>query len=960
MSNDTPTPKHDPTSGSAPPQLSAAAQAALDQATTQASSTTYVKAVGPRLRIVLIIVFGLAALLGANGIYLATITGLNHWTGQSYEDQFYQYMFLAHLAMGLIFLLPFLVFGIGHMLAARGRRNRRAVAIGYSLFVVALLLLITGVLLMRVGNIELRNPTLRRVAYWLHVALPLVSIWLYWLHRLAGPRIKWKIGLGYLSAVAAVVVVMAGLRLQDPRGWNRPGPKEGDKYFRPAETQTVTGNFIPAKVLDNDEYCLKCHKDAYDGWFHSAHHFSSFNNPAYLYSVRETRDKLLKRDGNVQASRWCAGCHDPVPFLSGAFDAPEYDDVNDPTSQAGITCTVCHAMTHVNSTIGNGAYTIEEPLHYPFAFSENEWLQSINETMIKAKPSFHKRTFLKPFHKTAEFCSVCHKVSLPKELNHYKDFLRGQNHYDSFLLSGVSGHGAKSFYYPKKAHTNCNQCHMPLVKSDDFGAVRRNGDEFATIHNHQFPGGNTAVPWFHSLDQAVEHQRGILKDCARVDIFGLIEGDAVDGKLHAPLRPEVPELKPGETYLLETVVRTLTLGHLLTQGTVDSNELWLEVQVLSDGELIGNSGLMDENAEVDRWSHFLNVFMLDREGNRIARRNAQDIYTPLYNNQIPPGAGAAVHYKLRVPEGTTQPIEVRVALKYRKFDKEYTDFMGDRWREGDKPLRGQEPGKPYRNQLPVTVIAEDVVKFPVVGGRPVENAESTIPLWQRWNDYGIGLLLKKESGQTRQAISAFQEVEKLGRYDGPLNLARAYFREGLLDEATAAMQRAAQHDSPAPPPWTMAWMSGQINQENGRLLQAAHDFQKVLEDQTEAMIERNLDFSLDYDVINLLGLTLFDLAKAHREDPKRHKQYLQDAVQQFEKTLKVDSENFTAHYNLSQIYEVLGDREKAKHHRTLHSRYRVDDNAGDKAKALARAKYPWADHAAAAVVIYDLQRDRNE
>ena len=27
----------------------------------------------------------------------------------------------------------------------------------------------------------------------------------------------------------------------------------------------------------------------------------------------------LRRDGDVRAARWCAGCHDPVPFLSGAF-----------------------------------------------------------------------------------------------------------------------------------------------------------------------------------------------------------------------------------------------------------------------------------------------------------------------------------------------------------------------------------------------------------------------------------------------------------------------------------------------------------------------------------------------------------------------------------------------------------------------------------------------------------------
>ena len=169
---------------------------------------------------------------------------------------------------------------------------------------------------------------------------------------------------------AGFVVLMGLLHSQDPRSFGVKGPKEGKKYFYPSEAITANGKFIPAQTLMMDDYCLKCHQDAYDGWFHSAHHFSSFNNKAYLSSVRETRKVALERDGSTQAARWCAGCHDPVPFFSGEFDDPKYDDVNNPTSQAGITCTACHAITNVNNTRGNAAYTIEEPEHYPFASSD--------------------------------------------------------------------------------------------------------------------------------------------------------------------------------------------------------------------------------------------------------------------------------------------------------------------------------------------------------------------------------------------------------------------------------------------------------------------------------------------------------------------------------------------------------------------------------------------------------------
>ena len=54
------------------------------------------------------------------------------------------------------------------------------------------------------------------------------------------------------------------------------------------------------------------------------------------------------------------------------------DLLADPTAHAGITCTVCHAITHVNSQVGNASYTIEEPLHYPFMYSDSDFLLVID------------------------------------------------------------------------------------------------------------------------------------------------------------------------------------------------------------------------------------------------------------------------------------------------------------------------------------------------------------------------------------------------------------------------------------------------------------------------------------------------------------------------------------------------------------------------------------------------------
>lgn len=913
----------------------------------------YVPAVSPRLRILLVVVLVLTALLGANSVYLSGITLLEWFSAHTYQNFFYQYMFLGHLVLGLLLIVPFLVFSLVHMRNTWRRKNRMAVRMGYFLFAVSVALLVSGLLLMRLAPFEIRDVTARRIIYWMHVITPLIAIWAYCLHRLAGPPIKWKAGAGYAAVVVLAGVVAAGLHHTDPRSWYQIGSPEGVKYFEPSLARTSTGKFIPANVLDNNAYCQECHADAHASWAESAHRFSSFNNPAYLASIRQTREFSMEREGSVRRARWCAGCHDPVPFFAGEFDDPKYDDVRDPTAHAGITCTVCHAITNINSVRGNADYTIEEPLHYPFAYSDNKALQWVNRQLVKAKPSFHKQTFLKPFHRETEFCSVCHKVHLPTALNDYK-FLRGQNHYDPFLLSGVSGHGARSFYYPDVAHPNCNKCHMPLVESDDFGAKRFNDAPANSIHDHLFIGANTALPFWRGADDAVAAQQEMLRDCLRVDLFGVREDGEVDGELIAPLRPEVPVLEPGKAYLLETVIRTLTLGHLFTQGTVDSNEVWVEVTVTNGKQEIGRSGAIDDRGYVDPWSHFVNVFVLDRNGDRINRRNAQDIFVPLYNHQIPPGAGQAVHYRFEVPPDASGELTVEVKVQYRKFDQEYVDFILKEVGDEKLPV---DP-KRLREPLPITTLASDRITFAIAGAGEASptNAPCKIPVWQRWNDYGIGLLLK-DTAELRQAEHAFKQVEQLGRYDGPLNLARVYYREGRLDEAVDALARAASFKDPPAPPWTLAWLSGLVNREQGHLDTAADNFRAVLTPPTAEMQRRGFDFRLDYEITNLLGQTLFDQARRDARGGDPSPEQIKAAIAEFDRTLAVDPENVTAHFNLQLLYGMLGDEEAADRHRRLHLEYKLDDNARDRATQAARAKYPAANHAAEATVIYDLQRE---
>jgi tetratricopeptide (TPR) repeat protein len=996
----------------------------------------YQPTVGPRLRIVLFLIFLLFALLSANGIYLLSLKVLNALAGpgHEYRNWFYPWMFAAHLGLGFILIVPFVIFIGLHLRGALKRPNRRAVRLGLGLMVTSALLLISGVLLVFFRQRFATGSAEGQIVYWVHVLTPVAVIVLYILHRLAGPRIKWRYAKWWGVGVAILIAGFGYLHYQDPRKWFEVGANE--EYFRPSLARTLTEDgrtaFIPAHVLMSDQYCLRCHQDIYAGWFHSAHHFASFNNLAYrqtILDMRKTLDREARqiaraqgipedspefktlRATKLQATRWCAGCHDPVPLFSGAFDNDQFfadleltfpldgskwDDPSlqrQPTAHAGITCVSCHAITHVNSVKGNADYTIQEPIHYPFTFSDNPWLQEVNSYLIKAKPDLHKQTFLKPFHRTSEFCATCHKVHLPPEVNDYK-WIRGQNHYDSHHNSGASGFGARSFYHPPSAK-KCSDCHMPLIDSNDFGNI--NGK----VHNHLFLGANTALPMLRTHfgqrnylppigdehDVIRLHQEFLRDKKLRVDLFALRGQGDIDGPLQV-IRPELPELTPGATYLLEVVVRNLGVGHEFTQGTADSNEVWLHLQLSSNGRVWAESGGMNAGGYVDQEGHFLNALILDRHGGRINRRNAKDIFVPLFNHQIPPSSSQVVHYRLHVPEEQREPVTITVQVKYRKFDRLYQDFFMGRPRQPQAAsLFALHPaaGGPLQAagvltwaqihegdrgpELPVTVMAEDTVTLPVKGG-PAAAAGGPKPPepWERYNDYGIGLFLQGDEGAERgllkQAEQAFTEVTRLrpDYADGYLNLARVYLKEGRLQDMAWVLAKAAEVQ---PGYWKTAWLRGELNFRNGRLDEAIEDFRFVL---SVKIPERGFDFSFDREIRRRLAETLYQKAQREDDGSPEQQRLLRLAIYELKGTppapdlpplkqavLAIDPEDRLAHYWLEKCYRQLGEAQAAEQHLSAFRIYEVDNNARDYALRTFRLAHPWADRAAQAIVIYDLK-----
>jgi tetratricopeptide (TPR) repeat protein len=885
-------------------------------------------AVGPKLRLLLNLVFFAFALLMINSIYLTIITFSEWLLEKSLQDQVYLNMFLLHLVLGLIIIIPLIIYGFIHISNTKNRRNRRAIKAGYVLFIASILLLITGLLLTRgIPVIEIKNTQARDITYWLHVILPLVTIWLFVMHRLAGPKFTLK---PMYWTLFITILSLAGLAYLQKDTFN---PKllehaEINPLFAPSFSQTSTNKHIPAKDLDNNEYCQECHQDIHEGWMNSVHKISSFNNASYAFAVNNTREFLDKRDGNHNQARFCATCHDPVIMFSGEFDKDK-DFTDTEIGNAGITCTTCHAISNINSVKGNGAYTLTIPKQYPFTYSDNSFLKWTNRTLVKAKPDFHKASYLKPLHSTPEFCSTCHKVSIPEEFNGYK-WLRGQNHYDAFNLSGVSGHAVAGFYYPPQAKTNCNSCHMPFQKSNDFGAITTSLTDEPKVHSHYFEAANSGIRQLNNLKP--DPNNNLLENSLKVDIFGIKEDGDITGKLLAPVNDNNIEIAAGKKYLLETVIRTLTLGHAFTQGTGDSNQVWIELNVYNDGKLIGQSGGIDKDGIVDDWSYFINVYVLDNQGNRIDRRNVENIFTPLYNHSIPPGAATTVHFGLDVPQEITGELSVEVQVLYRKFDTNYYRLFSD---DATK-----------LNDLPIVTLGKSTSTITIVETPNNENLE--LGDWKNWYDYGIGLLRSKSY---KQAEEIFLQVANMGRGEGWINLTRSYLQQGLIDQAQVALNKASEIKD-FRYTWQLAYFAGVINLQNGFLDKAMNNFEQVYRTEFENARKANFDFSKDYKFVTMYAQTAYQRSKQLSGTEQQQAQ--QKSLELFQDVLSQDSEWADAHFGLQQLYASMGDTENSQKHKKLHQKYKEDNNVKDSVIALARSKNKAADHAAEAIAIYEL------
>jgi hypothetical protein len=278
-------------------------------------------------------------------------------------------------------------------------------------------------------------------------------------------------------------------------------------------------------------------------------------------------------------------------------------------------------------------------------------------------------------------------------------------------------------------------------------------------------------------------------------------------------RPAPPQTRA--TYLLEVVLRTLTLGHPLHRrhGRLERS---LGGRPLDRRRAGGGAERRDRTAR--------------RGGSLVPLRQCLHA-GPRRQPDRPAESAGHFHAALQPPDptwrrpgrslqfhgsGGSGPVRSRSRCRCgtgsstRSISTTYTEPTMHRARRFKSPMI-------FRSRPSPRTASDSPFEGAIVHPRVAE------PQLSRCPSGSAGMTMASASFGGRQGkrerridpgAEAFAQVEKLGRPDGPLNLARVFLKEGRLEEATAALQRATRFE-PAPPRWTLAWLNGLVNKQNG-------------------------------------------------------------------------------------------------------------------------------------------------
>jgi hypothetical protein len=463
-------------------------------------------------------------------------------------------------------------------------------------------------------------------------------------------------------------------------------PYGTDRPFAPSLAVTATGGAYDPRSLSGSESCgtMGCHEQIAAEWRVSAHRWSAMD-PAFQRVQEE-----MARQNSPESTRYCGGCHDPISLFSGTKNIFTRDLTGLAGYQEGVSCLVCHSIRKTDLK-GNANYVVAQPHRYLFELEDGRAARAARDFLIRAYPWQHTADLSKRLFKTPEYCAACHKQFIDKEVNNV-GWVQLQNQYDNWRKSRWNhpGDAARTI--------ECRECHMPLQDSHDpasgdsldYNRTANDGKH----RSHRFLGANQVMPVLLKLPGGEEQVKLVERWLRGEYEIPEIEekwtkGPAVAIELDSPA-----EVTAGDTVTVRAVITSNKVGHDFPTGPLDIIQAWVELTVTDpQGTVVFASGHRDQRHFIQPGTFMFKAEPVDQYGNLIDRHNLWEMVGVRYRRALFPGFSDSTEYTFACPgsagkgtpaltnpqfhfdaEGTGR-LTVKARLLYRKVDQYLLNFL---------------------------------------------------------------------------------------------------------------------------------------------------------------------------------------------------------------------------------------------------------------------------------------------
>ncbi|MCH7703333.1 MAG: hypothetical protein IID37_16780 [Planctomycetes bacterium] len=619
---------------------------------------------------------------------------------------FNQLGILWHTAIGVVMIVPVgWYLGRHWWLRFRGKFNHYQM-LGYTAASALLLVFVSGFLLTWQAVFQTRISylwdTIHLVAGIALVFVLLLHTVMLWLRKINAPEALTALRAGrrsFLTQFAATTLVLVALHIGSTALWTEPPVNNEfpsdyswkfgeDRPFAPSLVRTASNWAYDPATLSGSAGCgtSGCHSDILREWEPTAHRYASSD------VVFQAVQKLMLEDVGAEATRYCAGCHDPIALLSGNKNV-NVEGLTSVGADEGVSCIVCHSITQTDVR-GNADYTVTQPVRYIGERRSGAFSKWISDFLIRAYPQKHKETFALPLYKTAEYCAACHKQFIDEEVNQI-GWVQLQNQYDNWKNS--------RWYHeddPTKS-ISCRECHMPLVDSTDPAAgdssdYNRSPDD-GKHRSHRFLGANQVLPALMKLPGAEKHiklteqwLRGEIEVPEIADKW--VSGPVIRLQLSGP-----DSVRPGDTVNVQVMVTNNKTGHGFPTGPLDIIRSWVELTVVDEqGRVVHESGKPDEQGRMNEDAMVFKAEGIDQYGNDIDKHNLWEMVGARFKRSLFPGMSDSETYSFGCPAFEAPAVEevdaetsdhsfpapdtggelrVTAVLNYQKADAAFLDSL---------------------------------------------------------------------------------------------------------------------------------------------------------------------------------------------------------------------------------------------------------------------------------------------